>query len=475
MKQYYIQKQNFPRLEQDPRPSPSFRTRYRIQDERVLQALWNCYLDWRRARQLEDLNEFDAYIRGKIKKADDDMESMGNPFKNAKKGEAYTCVFTLPSGVQIHKIDGLESAGLNWCKGGNDFREVLIKGIPPVAGEFELQIIYSGSGFRGLNKKKSYTLQINPDPRELWRDIPCDPAIEYPKPDKDAAEIEGAGARLLAASRRGRSHAHTGLPRDDDFAIGENNGWNILIVADGAGSAEFSRRGSKIACRSALEFCLEKSAPGGKLDEFFIENAANFATDADLLAAARKTVYETLPGAAFAAHSSIGAEAKEHGRAAKMYATTLLLVMAKKYAAGWVILSWQVGDGAMAALCRVDGELAATLLAEPDEGEYGGQTRFITMKDMFEPNELMRRIRVDLARDLESIVLMTDGISDAWFATLANLRDPAKWRDFWQELQPALDSESPAESLLEWLNFWSQGNHDDRTLALLLPEGERGE
>lgn len=125
----------------------------------------------------------------------------------------------------------------------------------------------------------------------------------------------------------------------------------------------------------------------------------------------------------------------------------------------------------MAAITSQD-SFSSILLAEPDEGEYGGQTRFITMREMFEPNELMRRIRVDLVPDLAGLVLMTDGISDAWFATLANLHSAERWQTFWREILPLAQSGDPVTGLLEWMTFWSQGNHDDRTLALMLPLGE---
>ena len=65
---------------------------------------------------------------------------------------------------------------------------------------------------------------------------------------------------------------------------------------------------------------------------------------------------------------------------------------------------------------------------------------------------------------------MTDGVSDAKFETDANLHNPAKWWDLWRELPhrgPEEDGEAARKNLLEWLNFWSPGNHDDRTLAFL--------
>ena len=65
--------------------------------------------------------------------------------------------------------------------------------------------------------------------------------------------------------------------------------------------------------------------------------------------------------------------------------------------------------------------------------------------------------------------MMTDGVSDPKFETDANLAKSEKWAALWQKLQPIFQAEQPAAALEEWLDFWSPGNHDDRTLALFLP------
>lgn len=68
---------------------------------------------------------------------------------------------------------------------------------------------------------------------------------------------KGPQKDIVAASKRGRSHAHEGKARDDDFNIYHNdsNGWYIIAVADGAGSAKYSRKGSAVACETCVEFC----------------------------------------------------------------------------------------------------------------------------------------------------------------------------------------------------------------------------
>ena len=74
---------------------------------------------------------------------------------------------------------------------------------------------------------------------------------------------------------------------------------------------------------------------------------------------------------------------------------------------------------------------------------------------------------------------MTDGVSDPMFETDRNLNDYAKWEEFYARLRGGFpddgiegvdlsdDNEAAKDQLLRWLDFWSPGNHDDRTIAIL--------
>ena len=65
---------------------------------------------------------------------------------------------------------------------------------------------------------------------------------------------------VIAASVRWRSHANVGKPRDDafHFAFDKNSGWNFVAVADGAGSAKYSRKGSELATQTVVKELQEK-------------------------------------------------------------------------------------------------------------------------------------------------------------------------------------------------------------------------
>lgn len=398
-----------------------------------------------------------------------------HPLANAKKGEEYRCAITLPAGLENYAflekryeglpwdadIRSLEDLGLSWKTSG---REAVISGTPKETGDFFLPLKYVIAG------KPSWIgvpLTINPDPRDLWQEKDAVDE-EYGLTQCRAGELAKTpeGEALLAASVRGRSHAHVGSPRDDSFFLsaGDAGEWHILAVADGAGSAPFSRKGSEIACRTAVAVCRERLAASPEFEALLatLDPATPWQGDA------RRLAYGILPKAAHEAFKAIRDEAQTKGRQPKEYASTLLLALVRRFPAGWLVASFQVGDGAMAVLYPEGENLGATLLAEPDEGEYGGQTRFITMRDIFSDSEgLLRRVRVDCLPELEALIMMTDGVSDARFAGLNELRDPALWQKLWHDLlKEPLGEDDPVDALQEWLNFWSPGNHDDRTLAV---------
>ena len=356
-----------------------------------------------------------------------------------------------------------------------------VSGIPSEAGEYNVKLHFLPACGDDENiVRMELPFRISPNPRLMWRNLKVADDIEYPKPDTATAIIcpPDGGMNVAAASKRGRSHAHEGSPRDDDFSISldENSGWYVIAVADGAGSAPFSRQGSRIACGTAERFCREK-LDSGSLDsavEAYIKDNEN----TEVRNRVFKALYDTLCGAAFASHKAIRTEAENHGSPMKDYATTLLLAICRKFEAGWFVAGFWVGDG---AICVYDPKnKAATLLGTPDEGEYAGQTRFVTMPDIFtDPTSLGRRVRYGLYPSMKALIAMTDGVSDPMFETDANLNSFVRWEEFWDKLRDGFPADgiagaglrrgnpSAAESLLGWLDFWSPGNHDDRTIAVV--------
>ncbi|MBA3825265.1 MAG: protein phosphatase 2C domain-containing protein, partial [Ktedonobacterales bacterium] len=74
-----------------------------------------------------------------------------------------------------------------------------------------------------------------------------------PVPHTAVARSSGAGGwQALAASRRGKLHAHEGSYREDAFALSTHEDWLLIAVADGAGSCRLSRVGARVASEAAV-------------------------------------------------------------------------------------------------------------------------------------------------------------------------------------------------------------------------------
>lgn len=110
-----------------------------------------------------------------------------------------------------------------------------------------------------------------------------------------------------------------------------------------------------------------------------------------------------------------------------------------------------------------------------DVGEFSGGTRFITMKEIFN-DQMDSRFRITCVDDFSYLVLMTDGIYDPKFITENKLEDTENWKLFFEDLAgnnddrtkvDFINDEKIHEELLIWSDFWSRGNHDDRTLAII--------
>lgn len=361
---------------------------------------------------------------------------------------------------------------------GTKERGIVISGIPTEAGDYDVVIKYKYKGwFNGCSiLDRLIRFSINPDPRSLWKDIPTDENIKFFKPDYASNYVtvleNAAGPQkdIVAASKRGRSHAHEGKPRDDEFQMYHNdaNGWYVIAVADGAGSAKYSRKGSEIACKTALDLCKQSLSNPEDLETAIAElhNAAEGTSNSHV----SKLIYNIVGGAAYKAHRAINEAAKANEDKPRDYSTTLLLAICKKFDFGWFVASFWVGDGAM---CIYDKDRQyIRLLGTPDGGEYAGQTRFLTMPEIFAtPEAIMGRLKYSIEQDFTALLLMSDGVSDPFFETDANLNRIQKWNELWENIVSSVDlSDDNSESqyqLLQWLDFWSPGNHDDRTIAIL--------
>ena len=454
---------------------------------------------------------YNDYLMDKIKVAESEIVWNLN-MPNAKENQIYNQTVEMPkvSSAQLPEVELLldDVVGLEQDIHGlqlmvaPDKHSFAITGTPTLEhfrkdgatalSTFELTLKYHFSGMEMpaerpvLERKVQFV--INQDPRKLWRYIPVDwENMTEPKYKKDDIQIDYVKVEALsdgtpqkdivAASKRGRSHAQEGKPRDDHFKMSHmDNGWYIMAVADGAGSAKYSREGSRIVCEEVTNYCMAQLANSKDFESAVKQyNEHKTESESDARKAVGDYIYKIVGTAAFKAHKSINAEAAIKKLPAKQYATTLLLAICKKFEFGWFIATFWVGDG---AICLYNKQAhTAEVLGVPDEGEYAGQTRFLTMPEIFkDATSLYQRLRFRIVDDFTALFLMSDGVSDPKFETDANLNNPDKWDALWTDLKEngvelTDDNEETKNQLLAWLDFWSPGNHDDRTIAILY-EGE---
>lgn len=266
---------------------------------------------------------------------------------------------------------------------------------------------------------------------------------------------DGAGWRHVAATRRGRVHAHAGDHREDAYAVVRTTAGVVIAVAsDGAGSARSSRVGAEVTCREAARLAAEAVDAGEALG-------------AALTAGVR------------GACAALRALAERAGVAAKDFRCTALAV-ALDPAAG-VLAAVQVGDGVIAARAP-DG--AVRLLGAADAGEFSGEV------SCFVPDACAdaRAAAVTQAAldDVDAVLVATDGVEDAVYplartgaAVFAQLAGgvgegpDALLPGFQRQLAhgPVLGAgvaaDEAADRLARWLTFEKRGENDDRTAVLL--------
>lgn len=381
--------------------------------------------------------------------------------------------------MAYHELVGLEAFGLQYNK-----QEKTISGIPSQNGDFKIHLKFRviGENENSELHQKPINFIINADPKSLWTDKPSNHADPYWKTDA-AATFNTLGTKnSVVASKRGRAHANVGSFRDDDFALHhfQKNNWSVVAVADGAGSAVFSRKGSEIACNEVVnyfdfQFTDEVLTSFDTLIESYNSEIDNKSDAVKSKKQLQEFITIHLGGCAKYVHQKLQEFATSKQCLLSDLHTTLIFTLFKKYDFGYVVLSFGVGDCPIGIVSKNQTEVQ--LLNWLDVGEYGGGTRFITMPEIFTSDKFESRINFTICSDFDYLFLMTDGIYDAKFGVEANLQKIEKWNAFIADLKGANEDKHAvifeegntqiAQQLNSWLDFWSPGNHDDRTLAVV--------
>ncbi|MDN5480881.1 MAG: protein phosphatase 2C domain-containing protein, partial [Chryseobacterium sp.] len=320
---------------------------------------------------------------------------------------------------------------------------------------------------------KTVHLLVNADPKDLWKNIPSDAKDVYYKPDEASYQGKFSDKKITVVSKRGRAHAHEGKFRDDDFAVNElPGGWSIVSVADGAGSAVMAREGSRLAVVSVNSFFNSSEI----LNEISKNIEIVYNTSGSLQevqSEAGKSIVRLLQENVLNVYHVLDKTATKNSFSIKDFHTTLIFALIKKFDFGYVILTFGVGDCPINLISTDFSEVK--LLNTMDVGEFGGGTRFITMSEVFN-DSMSSRFGMTCINDFSYLVLMTDGIYDPKFITENKLEDTDSWKTFFGDLNGHNDDRAKVDfindtdidqQLLKWTDFWSRGNHDDRTLAII--------
>jgi hypothetical protein len=276
-----------------------------------------------------------------------------------------------------------------------------------------------------------------------WRHLPSNRQDAYYYPEQYSVSLEGvAGYRMAAASHRGKTHAHQGTFREDAVAIGTTSLWNLMAVADGAGTAELARVGSNTAVIRAIEAMKEAMPPIPASEDV-----------GRAIWAGLKSAYQALK--TFAAENSV---------AVADLSTTLQLLVHWPQPQGCLLGVAHIGDGIVAAE-TLDGQYY--LLTDPDtDPDDSSRTLFLTSGPL---KQWMERTKVyQFDEPLDIVALMTDGLSGDLepYAELlhTNLFEALRNRVLCYPLR------QQEQALLSMISYDRRGSFDDRTLAVLSME-----
>ncbi|WP_126652056.1 PP2C family serine/threonine-protein phosphatase [Chryseobacterium aureum] len=387
--------------------------------------------------------------------------------KNASAKQFYEFRFDMEDfpNIRIQHISGLEETGLA-------FDNNTISGTPVTNNMYHLDVQFCHIHDQNLMETKKIQLFVNADPKDLWKNIPSDKNAAFYKSEENSFKGSFSDKKMVVASKRGRSHAHEGKFREDDFAVRMlPAGWNIIAVSDGAGSASAAREGSRLVTRTVNDFFSSQEI----LDqiEHNINILYNRQSSAEEQREAQQNVINILSQSVVHVYHTLEKSAAENALSMNDLHATLIFTLLKKFSFGYIILSFGVGD---CPINLINSDFSdVQLLNRMDVGEFGGGTRFITMKEIFD-DTMFSRFRITCVENFSYLVLMTDGIYDPKFTTENKLEDTESWKLFFEDLAgnnedrtkvDFINNEKIDEQLLGWIDFWSRGNHDDRTLAII--------
>lgn len=389
---------------------------------------------------------------------------------NGKIKEFYKEKITIKENIEIEIEILYESINFSENNLGLSVEDSFIVGVPQKTGSSVINFNYK---YQDNIYKASANLVIVADPKDLWEvNEPAEDSL-FPKDHEFYKTIKfnnNQNYKIIAASRRGRSHEHNGSFRDDHFEykiLEHDPSLVILSVADGAGSAKYSREGSRLATEQSINFLSHKLAAiqaFQDLEKYVFEEPHTSEINKSIVENWNTASIQLFREATDYAMEKIRQKVENTQSSFRDFATTLQIVIVKHVQDKRFISSFWVGDGAVA----VYNQEKIRLLGQTDGGDYVGQTVFLSPN--LEPFHQYVSITIASAQDW--LFLMSDGISDPYFETDSELSSLDNWTQFYNEYKEVLNNDIDGSDLNEKIHFFKKGHHDDRTLLVLLPDNE---
>lgn len=344
----------------------------------------------------------------------------------------------------------------------------VVSGVPDAAGEYTFVL----HGSRGeVLVDLIIEVTVIPDPKSLWKNIPSDRKQPFWKEETKSEQYFADDLLVVAASKRGRSHAHVGSFRDDDFAIirPRDGDWHIAVVCDGKGSGAYSREGSRLT----VEY-VSQELPKLLQERFTADVLSQVSTGQER--AVFDAFWFSLVTVARGAAAHLKDAAEHNQLDLRDFDTTFLITAARRVSTGWLVGAFAIGDGGIALVNTSQNSVLPMMT--PDSGAAAGETRFLSLSEFQDAELITKRLRIAVVSRLDYLFLMSDGITDAKIPTEHDLGSWNVWSPFLSEdLCPAVDLSSDnsqaAQQLLDWLDFWVTGEHDDRTIVVTRSVGGR--
>jgi hypothetical protein len=192
--------------------------------------------------------------------------------------------------------------------------------------------------------------------------------------------MRASGWNIGGVSVAGSGHIKAGQPCQDAFAMSSTNGWVVLTLADGAGSARMGGRGAAMAVRRSALFLKRR-----------------LSIQPNHCPLSQRSLSTLLKCAVKDCHEHLKKRAGLWGMSIRDLSSTLLMAVMNHEQAAVA----QIGDGAIVAWMR-DGFVPLT---HPQHGAHANETSMVTGKTYLDSLQV-----VVCPETVQGIAMLSDGL-----------------------------------------------------------------